>query len=46
MFDAYDPKLALLGGGTGAEQDSHDWQNIFGDLYLLKKSRGISLFFG
>jgi hypothetical protein len=46
MYDAYDPKLALLGGGTGAEKDGHDWQNIFGDLNLLKKSRDIGLFFG
>ena len=46
MYDAFDPKLALLGGGTGAEKDGHDWQNIFGDLNLLKKSRGIGLFFG
>jgi hypothetical protein len=46
MYDAFDPKLALLGGGTGAEKDGHDWQNMFGDLNLLKKSRGIGLFFG
>ena len=46
MYDAYDPKIALLGGGTGAESDGHDWQNIFGDLNLLKRSRGIGLFFG
>ena len=46
MYDAYDPKIGLLGGGTGAESDGHDWQNIFGDLNLLKKARGIGLFFG
>ncbi len=46
MYDAYDPKIGLLGGGTGAESDGHDWQNIFGDLKLLKKARGIGLFFG
>jgi hypothetical protein len=46
MYDAYDPKLQLLGGGTGAEQDGHDWQNIFGDLNLLKRARGIGIFFG
>jgi len=46
MYDAFDPKLMLLGGATGAESDGHDWQNIFGDLGLLPRSRGIGLFFG
>jgi hypothetical protein len=46
MYDAFDPKLVLLGGATGAESDSHDWQNIFGDLGLLRRARGIGLFFG
>ena len=46
MYDAFDPKLLLLGGSTGAESDGHDWQNIFGDLGLLRRSRGIGLFFG
>lgn len=46
MYDAFDPKLQLLGGGTGAESDGHDWQNIFGDLGLLRRARGIGLFFG
>ncbi|HEX7557858.1 MAG TPA: hypothetical protein VF386_01610 [Usitatibacter sp.] len=46
MYDAFDPKLTLLGGLTGAESDGHDWQNIFGDLGLLKRARGIGLFFG
>ena len=32
MYDAFDPKLMLLGGATGAESDGHDWQNTFGDL--------------
>ena len=43
MYDAFDPQLVLLGG---AESDAHDWQNIFGDLGLLKRARGIGLFFG
>jgi len=46
MYDAFDPQLMLLGGTTGAESDGHDWQNIFGDLGLLRRSRGIGLFFG
>ncbi len=46
MYDAFDPRLMLLGGGTGAESDGHDWQNIFGDLGLLRKARPIGLFFG
>lgn len=46
MYDAFDPKIMLLGGQTGAESDGHDWQNIFGDLGLLRHARGIGLFFG
>ena len=46
MYDAFDPKLMLLGGMTGAESDGHDWQNLFGDLGLLKRARGLGLFFG
>ena len=46
MYDAFDPKLTLLGGATGQESDHHDWQNTFGDLGLLRRARGIGLFFG
>ena len=46
MYDAFDPKMMLLGGKTGAESDGHDWQNIFGDMGLLRRARGIGLFFG
>jgi hypothetical protein len=46
MYDAFDPQLVLLGGLTGAESDAHDWQNIFGDLGLLRHARGIGIFFG
>jgi hypothetical protein len=45
MYDAFDPKLMLLTGTTGADGDGHDWQNLFGDLGLLKHARGIGLFF-
>ena len=46
MYDAYDPKLMLLNGKTGAESDGHDWINLFGDMGLLNQARGIGLFFG
>lgn len=46
MYDAFDPKLMLLGGTTGAESDGHDWQNLFGDTGLLPRARGIGVFFG
>ncbi len=46
MYDAFEPKLMLLGGATGQESDGHDWQNTFGDLGLLRRARGIGLFFG
>lgn len=46
MYDAYDPKLMLLNGRTGAESDGHDWINTFADLGLLNQARGIGLFFG
>ena len=46
MYDAFDPKLMLLGGMTGAESDGHDWQNLFGDMGLLRRARGIGRFFG
>jgi hypothetical protein len=38
IWDAYDPKLMLLGGQTGAESDGHDWQNILGDLGLIGRA--------
>ncbi len=46
MYDALDPQLMLLDGRTGADSDGHDWQNIFGDLGLLKQAERIGLFFG
>jgi hypothetical protein len=46
MYDAFDPHLTLIGGLTGAESDGHDWQNLFGDTGLLKKSRGIGQAWG
>ena len=45
MYDAYDPKLVLLNGRTGAESDHHDWVNLFGDMGLLQRARGIGMFF-
>ena len=46
MYDAYDPKLMLLTGRTGAESDGHDWINIFADLGFSNQARGIGIFFG
>lgn len=46
MYDAFDPRLMLLDGRTGADSDGHDWQNIFGDLGLIKRARGIGQFTG
>lgn len=45
MYDAFDPHMELLGGGTGADQDRHDWQNLFGDMGLLRHARGIGMAF-
>ena len=42
IWDAFDPKLMLLGGKTGAESDGHDWQNILGDLGLIKRAHLIA----
>ena len=38
IWDAFDPKMMLLDGRTGAESDGHDWQNILGDLGLIKRA--------
>jgi hypothetical protein len=46
MYDAHDLKLMLLDGKTGVESDGHDWQNIFGDLGLIRHARGIGVFWG
>ena len=43
MYDAYDPHLMLLTGYTGAESANHDWIQVFGDLNLLNRARGIGL---
>lgn len=46
MYDAFQPVLTLLDGRTGEDSDGHDWQNLFGDLGLLKRARGIGIFWG
>ena len=46
MYDAFDPRIMLLDGRTGADSDGHDWQNIFGDLGLLPRARGIGIICG
>ena len=45
MYDAYDPRILLLGGATGAESDSHDWINLFSELGLIQKAQTIGSFF-
>jgi len=42
IWDAFDPKMMLLGGNTGAESDGHDWQNILGDLGLIRRAHLIA----
>ena len=42
IWDAFDPKMILLGGATGAESDGHDWQNILGDLGPIKRAHLIA----
>lgn len=42
IWDAYDPKMMLLDGKTGAESDGHDWQNILGDLGLIRRAHLIA----
>ena len=42
IWDAFDPKMMLLGGKTGAESDGHDWQNILGDLGLIRHAHLIA----
>jgi hypothetical protein len=32
VYDARDPQLPLLGGGTGADRDGHDWMYLLGTL--------------
>lgn len=46
MFDAFDPRIMLLDGRTGADSDGHDWQSLFGDIGLLPRARGIGIFCG
>ena len=43
IWDAFDPKMMLLGGKTGAESDGHDWQNILGDLGLIRRAHLIAV---
>jgi hypothetical protein len=41
IYDALDPKLELLGGGTGKENEGHDWIYMLGELHLIQSSHGI-----
>jgi hypothetical protein len=46
MYDAFDPQLTLISGRTGADDDGHDWQNLFDMMRMLKHARGVGIFFG
>jgi len=39
-WDAANPVLPLLGGGTGADRD-HDWIIMLGDTGLIKRAHGV-----
>jgi hypothetical protein len=37
IADARAPRIPLLGGGTGAEVEGHDWEYLLGALALMKQ---------
>ena len=43
MYDAWEPKLTLLGGGTGNDS-FHDWIYLFDSVNQLHRARGIGAF--
>jgi hypothetical protein len=43
MYDAFDPQLTLLGGGTGNDS-FHDWIYLFDSVHLLRHAQGIGAF--
>ncbi len=44
MYDALDPQLTLLGGGTGADS-FHDWIWLFDSMNVLPRAQHIGAFF-
>ena len=43
MYDAFDPQLTLLGGGTGNDS-FHDWIYLFDSVHQLRHAQGIGAF--
>jgi hypothetical protein len=43
VYDARDPQLPLLGGGTGADRDGHDWMYLLGTLGQVDNSPAIGI---
>ena len=43
MYDAWDPKLTLLGGGTGNDS-FHDWIYLFDSVGQLRHAQGVGAF--
>jgi hypothetical protein len=43
MYDAWEPKLTLLGGGTGNDS-FHDWIYLFDSVNQLRHAQGIGAF--
>ena len=43
MYDAWDPRLTLLGGGTGNDS-FHDWIYLFESVGQLRHARGFGAF--
>jgi hypothetical protein len=44
MYDALEPQLTLLGGGTGADS-FHDWIWLFDSMHVLRRAQRIGAFF-
>ena len=44
MYDALDPQLTLLGGGTGNDS-FHDWIWLFDSMHVLPRAQRIGAFF-
>jgi len=44
MYDALDPQLTLLGGGTGNDS-FHDWIWLFDSMHVLQRAQRIGAFF-
>lgn len=40
VYDALDPQLTLLGGGTG-QDGPHDWVYLLSEMHLLKRAQGL-----